>query len=235
MKPNETRYGPIRRSLLTHDFALLYETVRERCDIDPEDPDSCWRVRTSLVGAGYAYIGRAGTRQFLHRVMAFAADGFPGELRAYPSVHHLCGVRRCVRPEHLSKATDLLNTIESRARTALLDRIRALQEALREVQPDHSLLLDGWGTSSNSLPGRLNTAASHETPAERVKRRRRRQDWDDRLKSIERRRFKQVLDYQRLRASGLSSTEALGRVDLTRSTASDWSIRLAAWMASEEL
>lgn len=230
-----SRYGPLRRALINRDAQLLIETVRERCDVDVFDPNSCWMWRGSTVGAGYGFVGRGQTRAFVHRLVAFAADDFPGDLKTFPAVHHICGVRSCTNPGHLVKATALMNAIEARARGALLGRIKDLQNALRDANPNHPLLHDGWATSSTPLPPHLNTGVSYETPGERVKRHRRRQEWEQRLRSRQQQRFAQVLAYQKLVRSGVPSKVALERVGMTRSTASDWAIRMREWMADGEL
>ena len=61
----------------------------------------------------------------------------PGE-----QVHHRCGRRSCVRPEHLQATTGRDNVAEMLQRRALLARIEALEAALRSFQPDHPALED---------------------------------------------------------------------------------------------
>lgn len=87
--------------------------------------------RLSMSQGGKRYV------RSVHRVSYEAAYGPlpPGE-----QVHHRCGRRSCVRPEHLQLATGRENIAEMLVRRSLEARIAALEAALEEFRPDHPVL-----------------------------------------------------------------------------------------------
>lgn len=83
---------------------------------------------------------RQGGRRVVARPYRLAFEAAFGPVPTGESVHHRCGRRSCIRPEHMAAATTLENTAEMMARRALVRRIRSLERALREFRPDHPAL-----------------------------------------------------------------------------------------------
>jgi hypothetical protein len=117
--------------------------------VDGGTDGECWDwvgAYTGVKGGGLvAYPALSmtvgGKRRVLkaHRVSYEAAFGPlpPGE-----TVHHRCGRRRCIRPEHLQAASTRENVAEMLTRRALEARIASLEAALRGFRPDHPALED---------------------------------------------------------------------------------------------
>ena len=93
---------------------------------------------TGKMKDGYALVRVRGKDVQVHRLMLQAKhEGRPlGVIHA----HHVCGRASCVNPDHLQPATAAENVGEMKARQSYLARIRELEEAIREVDPDHPVL-----------------------------------------------------------------------------------------------
>jgi phage major head subunit gpT-like protein len=89
--------------------------------------------------SGYGFIGRGPTNRLAHRISWEASRSFTQEL-GKQSVHHKCGKRLCIKPQHLVAVTHLENNAEMLARKFYEGRISALVEALRLHDPNHELL-----------------------------------------------------------------------------------------------
>ncbi|MEV2222740.1 HNH endonuclease [Nocardia vinacea] len=88
--------------------------------------------------SGYPLVKVARRWRRVHRMVAEANAGKPlGVLTA----HHICGVSLCVRPEHLTSATQAANVAEMLARRSYLARIAELESALRSIAPGHEALM----------------------------------------------------------------------------------------------
>lgn len=135
-----------RRRTPPHFFDGLYGRAMLRAlatmTVDGGPDGECWDWVGSFTGGrngrrGYPAARLNGRPARPYRMAFEAAFGPlpPGE-----QVHHRCGRRSCVRPEHLQAATDRDNVAEMQARQALLRRIAALESALREWRPDHPAL-----------------------------------------------------------------------------------------------
>lgn len=101
-------------------------------------PDGeCWDWVGAYTGGGYpgCHVNRRPARPYR---LAFEAAF--GPLPVGETIHHRCGRRSCVRPEHLQAASGRENVAEMLTRRALEARIEALQAALREWRPDHPAL-----------------------------------------------------------------------------------------------
>lgn len=132
------RLGHLRQAVIRCDGPAVIAILKSRCSIDPEDPGACW-LWTGAVRAGYGYIGRKETNRLAHRVAWEAARSFTQEIGGL-SVHHTCGIRLCVNPQHLVLATHAENTAEMLGRRAYVKRIADLENALRALAPAHVLL-----------------------------------------------------------------------------------------------
>jgi hypothetical protein len=69
--------------------------------------DGCWLWQGGRCAGGYGVLRGDGGRVFLaHR---FSYLMFVGEIPAGLEVDHLCGVKACVRPEHLEAVSHSVN------------------------------------------------------------------------------------------------------------------------------
>lgn len=73
----------------------------------------------------------------MHRAVLEAKEGAPLGSQA---AHHKCANSHCVNPDHLQPVTHRENTAEMLARGSLTARIRELEAALEEFDPEHELL-----------------------------------------------------------------------------------------------
>jgi len=213
------RLGPIETAIRARDYTALIDEIRRRVVIDPAR--GCWVWTGRRSPGSYAQIGRSGTASFVHRIVAWAAAGWPHTLSAFPITHHRCGVSLCVRPDHLVAATQLLNLTESTVRKALTNRISELEAVVRLLAPDHSVLDPiPMGESPLPLPripGMAFESEHQRTKRERALARTARAREENRL-----RRFEQVARVVRLRQEGLSKQAALERAQLGRSVFDLW-------------
>lgn len=99
--------------------------------IDPET--DCWVWAKSLLTGGYGQIQRGGTRLRAHRVYY---EKHVGPIPEGNDLHHLCGNRKCVNPDHL----------EPLSRT---EHIREHQACDEREQSVRDALADGWVTTSD--------------------------------------------------------------------------------------
>ncbi|QYF88495.1 HNH endonuclease [Arthrobacter sp. PAMC25284] len=132
------RLGILRQAIIKCDGPAVLDILRSRCVIDQEDPGGCW-MWVGAKRSGYGFIGRGPTNRLAHRVSWEAARSFTQELGAL-SVHHKCGRRLCVNPQHLAAVTHLENNAEMMRRQFYEGRIAALEDALRMFDPNHELL-----------------------------------------------------------------------------------------------
>jgi hypothetical protein len=128
----------LRQAIIRCDGPAVLDILRSRCVMDPEDPGACW-MWDGAKRSGYGFIGRGPTNRLAHRVAWEAARSFTEELGAL-SVHHKCGRRLCINPQHLAAVTHLENMAEMMGRQFYEGRILALEEALRLHDPNHVLL-----------------------------------------------------------------------------------------------
>ena len=116
----------------------VLDAIFRRCKITES---GCWEWQGYLNANGYGRVatgrsGRGGHEQ-THRVTFEYATGIkPGGM----VVHHKCAIRACCNPDHLQLATQNENAAEMHARRSYEARIKSLEDALKEVAPDHPLL-----------------------------------------------------------------------------------------------
>jgi len=107
-----------------------------RAVVQVDESSACW-IWPTLGRDGYA---RYGARSLVHRLVATLVHG---DLGGQP-VHHTCGRRGCVNPDHLQVVTHAANNVEMLERTWYRKHIRDLRAALAEWSPMHPLLDVAW-------------------------------------------------------------------------------------------
>lgn len=96
--------------------------LRERSAVD--HATGCWVWARSLRHNGYGALQLSGRNWSAHR-WAFHHLVHPASDSEV--VHHTCGVRACVNPDHLQAVAHQDNLAEMRQRTVYLARISALE------------------------------------------------------------------------------------------------------------
>lgn len=125
--------SPLRRAFEAEDWMQLLRLVEAEC----VKVEGCW-LWGQRVHKGYGRVVIAGRDWMAHRLVALAVRN--GELDARMPVHHVCAERLCCNPLHLQVVTPHENTAEMLERRYYLDRIAALESALRATDPSHPLL-----------------------------------------------------------------------------------------------
>lgn len=128
------QWSSLRVALADGDYAGVISAVRADCVVDD---DGCWIWQRRTTKDGYAEVTVGGKRLSVHRLVLEAKLGKP--LGSQQS-HHVCAKSMCVNPDHLQPATYAENIAEMKARHSYIDRIRELEEALGEFNPEHPLL-----------------------------------------------------------------------------------------------
>ena len=95
-----------------------------------------WTGAKDEHGYGLIFVGAKMVR--VHRYSWARANG--AEVPRLMPVHHKCAVRLCVEPDHLQMVEPHENLAEMLERRSYDERIRALEEALRSVSPQHPLI-----------------------------------------------------------------------------------------------
>ncbi|WP_432279208.1 HNH endonuclease [Nocardia brasiliensis] len=98
-------------------------------------------IWTRKINKGYPEFryraGKTNVILYIHRLVLEAKLEKPlGTMRA----HHICGNSACVNPNHLQPVTERENVAEMLQRQTYLSRIRELEAALVEIEPEHPLL-----------------------------------------------------------------------------------------------
>lgn len=150
-KPKQTRLAlqrdmrsPLRRAIESDDRGEIAGELVARV---AKQPDGCW-IWQGRVKDGYGVVRVGGRDLSAHRLMAHVCFG----ASAAPVVHHACANRRCISPMHLSYVTQFENNAEMLARTHFLERIAALESALRAVAPNHPLVTLGGTPKAKEVP-----------------------------------------------------------------------------------
>jgi len=99
----------------------------------------CWQWLGALGGRGYPRIYVTGGHLPVHRLALEAS--IAKRLDRATHAHHKCANVKCVRPDHLQAVTHQQNLAEMLARHAYLARIKELERALTEIDPQHPVLL----------------------------------------------------------------------------------------------
>lgn len=219
------RLGPLERTIRTKDAQAFLEEIERRCLKDLGT--GCWIWTGACRSEGYPYIGRSRSQHLAHRVVWRAKTGFVYENHEVAAIHHACGVRKCLNPNHLSPATSFENAGEMHARKALLHRVEVLTEALRAIAPDHSLLKNEWSGTVDGLVWFANLAQGPSS-SDRLRARQHlsKSAYQMRLETNRNARYRQVLDVEKLRSRGVPLMDALGQVGIGKSMFYDWKAQL---------
>ena len=127
------RLPPLRKAYEADDHKGILEAIEERVS---KTKSGCWEwPRVNDYGYPIASIG--GKRVLVHRLSLEAKHGATLGSQA---AHHTCANAKCVNPEHLQPVTHRENMAEMLARNSYLDRIAELEEAIRELAPNHEVL-----------------------------------------------------------------------------------------------
>lgn len=126
--------SPLRKGYEDNNKELFFDALKADCDVD--ETTGCWSWARQEAN-GYART-RFGKKEIaLHRASLEMKHGKPlGVLAA----HHTCANTLCVNPEHLQPATAAENNLEMNARKSFIARIAELENALKEIEPDHEIL-----------------------------------------------------------------------------------------------
>ncbi len=96
----------------------------------PEGGDTpCWLWTASLNDSGYGSFN--GPQPIAHR-MAWALT--KGDLTPDMTLHHVCGIKSCVNPDHLVEVTNRENVIESLRVKALEAKVARLEAEVAELR-----------------------------------------------------------------------------------------------------
>jgi hypothetical protein len=125
---------PIRNALDDGNLEVILMEARKASEITP---DGCWLWKFAKNNAGYPMMGQGGKAGLVHRKITEAVLGQP--LGREP-VHHKCARPACINPDHLQLTTHRENMAEMLQRRFYRERIADLEQALREISPDHLLL-----------------------------------------------------------------------------------------------
>ena len=117
------------------DWSKVLERIQARTNLDAVT--GCWNWSGSKDRDGYGIALIDGKPWRSHRLAVTAALG--REITD-SLVHHKCANRSCCNPEHLQTVDDFSNRSEMFERNNYIKRIEALEEALREKDPENPLL-----------------------------------------------------------------------------------------------
>lgn len=222
--PSKGRYGPLRQAIEDRDFDALMAAITARTI---PTPTGCLLWVGTRSEAGYA-VALRNPLLLVHRAVSWGSLGFLGpNLRSHPAVHHSCATRHCVAPGHLQPVTALANALEAQTRKAFRLRLKQLDDALREVDPDHPALLQSALYDLEGIPALSASPTEMESLAVRIRRHARSVEREIAAKTLEVKRFKEVLEARRLVAGGLSRTAAAQQLGMDAATLHYWETRLA--------
>jgi endogenous inhibitor of DNA gyrase (YacG/DUF329 family) len=132
----EIRYdqrSSLRAAYEDQDWPAVIRAVKT--DVEIRD-NGCWEW-TRALSEGYARAQFGNRTIAVHRIVVEAKHR---RLLGAQPVHHMRANRKCVNPDHLVPVTHRENIAEMLSRTYLVGRIRDLEAALMQVDPDHHLL-----------------------------------------------------------------------------------------------
>lgn len=126
--------GPLRVAYEDGDAKEFIRLVGEKATVDSS---GCWVWQGKLSKDRYPVATIGGEAVLIYRAVLEAKEGAPLGSQA---AHHKCANSRCVNPDHLQPVTHRENAAEMLARGSLTARIRELEAALEEFDPEHELL-----------------------------------------------------------------------------------------------
>ena len=125
--------SPLRKAYESNDYKGILKAIEKRVGIAKS---GCWEWK-QLDSTGYPRV-RIGDRDIaVHRLSLEAKHEAPLGSQA---AHHICANTKCVNPEHLQPVTHRDNVAEMLARHSYLNRIAELEEAIKELAPNHEVL-----------------------------------------------------------------------------------------------
>ncbi|MCI1984086.1 MAG: hypothetical protein LKJ47_04865 [Bifidobacteriaceae bacterium] len=125
--------SPLRRAWLQHDTAAFFKELKANSIIDEA---GCWNWNY-LNNSGYPVATLDKKKAPLHRASLEMRYGKPlGTQQA----HHMCGNSHCVNPNHLQPATAAANIGEMLARKSYENRIKELEQYIRNKEPNAEIL-----------------------------------------------------------------------------------------------
>lgn len=229
MTIDPNRLGPIERAIHERDPEKLLEILFSRSDFDPVTGCRSWLGARREVG--YGFVGRGRTLHLTHRLSAWAQAGMPGSVKDFPQVGHLCANKACLA--HVQPVLAAANILESRVRNALVRRIHELEDALRELDPNHPKL-EYVPITDSDAPIPIPTRQTYSS-RELLRRQQRREQYQAKLDERASWRFEQVLDVRNRMAAGARMVDALRSVGISRRVFQDWEQRLTEWRERREV
>lgn len=132
--PSVTCSGKPARYKAGHSGRQFVYTVEDRGHITP-----CWVFSNgdSIDGEGYGRVKRDGKTHQAHRMLY---EQMVGPIPEGLFLDHLCGVRRCVNPDHLEPVSPAENTRRGRNAKLTVDQVREIRTAAEiELQERQAL------------------------------------------------------------------------------------------------
>lgn len=105
-------------------------SIRERFEKYVDKTESCWNW-TGATRTGYGLFRMDGRILSAHRV-AYVLENFT--IPDHAVLHHKCGNRKCVRPEHLQCVDPQENAAEMYERQNYLRAIKRLEQEVEELR-----------------------------------------------------------------------------------------------------
>lgn len=124
---------PLRRAFTDGDWAGVLSALEAKA----VKVDDCW-LWPQRQRAGYGYVSIKPRMWSVHRLAMSASLG--RDLPSHEPVHHKCAEPLCFNPVHLQVVTPQENAAEMLERRAYQRRIKDLEDALREADPEHPAL-----------------------------------------------------------------------------------------------
>ena len=127
------RRSPLRKAYESNDYKGILEAIEERAKVAKT---GCWEWK-KLDSTGYPRAIFGDKHIAVHRMSLEAKHEAPLGSQA---AHHICANTKCVNPEHLQPVTHRDNIAEMLARHSYLKRIAELEDAIKEIAPNHEVL-----------------------------------------------------------------------------------------------
>ena len=127
------RRSDLRKAYEANDYKGMLKAIEKRAKVAKT---GCWEWKR-LDTNGYPRIIIEDKHIAVHRLSLEAKHEAPLGSQA---AHHTCANTKCVNPDHLQPVTHRDNTAEMMARRAYIDRIAELEEAIKELAPNHEVL-----------------------------------------------------------------------------------------------
>ena len=125
--------SPLRKAYEENNHKGILEAIEGRVSVAES---GCWEW-PYLDTTGYPRAVIGNKHIAVHRMSLEAKHEAPLGSQA---AHHMCANTKCVNPEHLQPVTHRDNVAEMLARHSYLDRIAELEEAIKELAPNHEVL-----------------------------------------------------------------------------------------------